>query len=111
MRTIIAGSRGLGLSHVQVAMCLCGWVPSEVVSGGARGVDYAGEIWAKANGIPVKVFPADWDKYGRGAGYRRNTQMAEYAEALVAVWDSESRGTHHMITVAKNAGLRVYVYS
>jgi hypothetical protein len=110
MRTIIAGSRGLGLAHVRVAMGLCGWIPSVVISGAARGVDEAGERWAKEKGIPVEVFPADWEGYGNSAGYIRNKEMAANAEALVAVWDGYSKGTKHMISTAEYHGLSVFVH-
>jgi glycerophosphoryl diester phosphodiesterase len=55
------------------------------------------------------VFPAEWDKYGKSAGYRRNEQMAQYAEVLVAFWDYNSPGTRHMINLAKQYNLEVHV--
>jgi hypothetical protein len=85
------------------------WRITEVVSGTARGADRTGEQWASENNVPVKRFPADWDKHGKRAGYLRNADMAEYAEALVAFWDGQSRGTKHMIDLAEKAGLRVSV--
>lgn len=110
MRTIIAGSRGLGIEEVRQAMKECGWVPTVVLSGRARGVDRAGEQWAMENGIRVLHYPADWNLYGRSAGIKRNVVMAQDAEALVAVWDGVSHGTDHMITVAASYGLRTYVH-
>ena len=110
MRTIIAGSRTLGLSSAREAMAECGWTATEVVCGCARGVDVAGEHWATEKAIPVLRFPADWTRYGRSAGYRRNELMAQNADALVAVWDGHSRGTKHMIDIARRAGLLVFVY-
>lgn len=74
---------------------------TEVVSGGAKGVDSLGEVWAHSMGVPVKVFPADWDKHGKKAGFVRNAEMAEYADALIAVWDGQSRGTYDMIRKAE----------
>lgn len=81
----------------------------EVVSGGARGADALGERYAKEKGYPLKVFPAKWDQYGKSAGYRRNAEMAEYAEACVCFWDGKSRGTMHMINLAKEKGLDLRV--
>lgn len=78
---------------------------TEVVSGCARGADAGGEAWAKQRGVPVKYFPADWDKYGRSAGPRRNQQMAEYAEALIAF--PGGRGTANMVNQATERGLKV----
>jgi hypothetical protein len=113
MRLIVAGSRGITDGA---------WVMAEldrlthnaqnisaVISGGARGVDRIGESWAIGHDIPVEVYPAEWDRDGRGAGYRRNERMASKADALAAFWDGESRGTKHMIEVARNKGLLVRV--
>jgi hypothetical protein len=81
----------------------------EIVSGLAKGADLLGERYAIERGHQVKRFPADWDKYGKGAGYRRNVEMADYAGALLAFWDGSSRGTLHMINIAKDRGLKVKV--
>lgn len=82
---------------------------TEIVCGKARGADTGGEIYAKINKIPVAEFPAQWDKYGKSAGYRRNVKMAEYADMLVAFWDGKSKGTKHMIDIATAKGLDVKV--
>jgi hypothetical protein len=82
----------------------------EVVSGGARGADRLGEEWAAKENIPLRRFPAEWDRHGKAAGYIRNAEMAEYADKLVAFWDGESRGTKHMIDLALEKGLEVHVY-
>lgn len=70
---------------------------TEVVSGTARGVDKLGETWAESAGIPVRRFPANWRKFGRAAGGFRNSEMADYADAAVILWDGESSGTLDMI--------------
>ena len=81
----------------------------QIVCGMARGADRLGERYAKERGFSVAYFPADWDRYGRSAGIRRNVQMAENADALVAFWDGASRGTRHMIKTAKDHGLPVRI--
>ncbi len=80
-----------------------------VVCGKARGADILGEQYAKEHGYAVRYFPADWDRYGKAAGYIRNTEMAQSADALVAFWDGMSLGTRHMIEIAKARGLKVRV--
>ena len=111
MRTIIAGSRDdVVYAHLLVALEEIDWVPSVVISGTARGADKLGELWADHNDVPVERFPADWNQFGKSAGYRRNAEMAANAEALVALWDGKSRGTMHMIDLAKKAGLKIYIY-
>lgn len=113
MKTIIAGSRTITEVEVIISALLgCPFTSeiSEVVSGTAKGVDLLGEQVAKATGIPIKRFPANWEQYGKAAGPIRNNEMAEYADALVAIWDGKSSGTKHMIDSAKSKGLNVYVY-
>ena len=80
----------------------------EIVSGTAAGADTLGERYAEEKGYPVKRFPADWKRYGRGAGYKRNAQMAAYADALIAFYAGSS-GTKHMIETATKKGLNVRI--
>ena len=115
MKVIVAGSRNfIRFSDVLDAIELFReedeWEITELVSGTARGVDMYGERWASKNNVPIKRFPADWKNHGRSAGIRRNRLMAEYADALVAVWDGSSRGTRHMIQTAYQKGLPTLVY-
>lgn len=110
MKVIVAGSRTISdLTLVAEAIRESGFEITEVVSGGAMGVDRAGERWAKNAQIPVRQFIPDWKREGKRAGFIRNRQMAEYADALVAVWDGKSRGTEHMIREAKRRVLKIYV--
>lgn len=81
----------------------------EIVSGGASGADTLGIQYAKEMKYKLTVFPADWNKYGKSAGYKRNMQMGEYADILIAFWDKVSKGTSHMINISKNLGLITYV--
>jgi hypothetical protein len=82
----------------------------EIVSGNARGADKLGEKFASVYELPVKRFIPDWEGKGRGAGFIRNADMAEYADVLIAFWDGESRGTRNMIDTALSKGLEVHVY-
>lgn len=82
---------------------------TSVICGKARGVDTMGEQWAIANGIPVEYFPADWERYGKKAGMLRNQEMANEAQALIALWDFRSPGTRNMIYLANIQGLSVHV--
>ncbi len=83
--------------------------PVEVVSGGARGVDTMAAEAAVFLGCDLKVFPADWNQFGRSAGYRRNAQMASYCDEVLAFWDGKSKGTGHMIDLALKAGKPVQI--
>lgn len=81
----------------------------EIVSGTARGADSLGEQYALERKYKLTKFPANWDLYGKSAGYRRNVEMGNYADALIAFWDGESKGTKHMIDIATDKGLKVCV--
>jgi hypothetical protein len=70
-----------------------------VISGGAKGADFLGERWAKLNDIETLIFPADWDKFGKRAGYLRNTDIIKNCDLCIAFWDSVSRGTSHSISL------------
>ena len=110
MKLIIAGSRGFDdptLMKIKMRTFLNenGGNPSEVISGAAHGADHLGAQWAKVRGIPVRFFHPNWDKYGKSAGYRRNELMADNATHLIAFHDGESRGTQHMIDIARRKGL------
>lgn len=77
------------------------WGPvKEIVSGCARGADLLGEQYSVECGIPVARFPANWEKFGKAAGAIRNTEMADYADALLAFLAPESKGTKNMIETA-----------
>ena len=110
MRTIIAGSRICPHYHlICQAVEEAGWEITTVISGCARGADTFGEQYAEEHGIPVERHPADWERFGRSAGPRRNHEMAQCAEALIAVLYPGSRGTENMIQEAQKAGLKIYV--
>lgn len=83
-----------------------------IISGCARGADTLALRYASENVLDVEEYPAEWDKYGKKAGYMRNVEMAENADALIAFWDGESKGTKHMIDIATNKkiGIRVINY-
>ena len=111
MKVVIAGSRQVtDQIFVISAIERSGFQIKEVVSGGARGVDKLADKWASDNAIPVKVFESDWERYGKAAGPIRNKMMAEYADALIAIWDGKSRGTKNIISTAEKLGLSVFVH-
>jgi hypothetical protein len=99
MKLIIAGGRNLVQRPEDIGEEI-DWLgiglPTEVVSGGANGIDKCGEVWAKRNKIPVKVFEADWRLLGKAAGPIRNHAMAEYADALLLIWNGVSAGSRNM---------------
>lgn len=80
-----------------------------IVSGTANGADKLGERYATEKGYKIERYPANWDKYKKAAGYRRNVQMSEVANACVVFWDGISPGSKHMIDISNNKGLPLRV--
>jgi hypothetical protein len=76
-----------------------------IISGTANGADKLGERYAIEKGYKIIRMPADWDKFGKSAGYKRNAEMADVADACAVFWDNRSKGTGHMINIAESKGL------
>lgn len=83
---------------------------SEIISGGAGGVDSLARRFAEDKSIKYREFKPDWNRYGKSAGFRRNEQIIAAADEVVAFWDGQSRGTQHSIKLAEEQGKPVYVY-
>lgn len=77
----------------------------QIYSGGARGADKLGELYASNRGYAVKIFNADWDNFGRAAGPIRNREMLKTADAVIVFWDGMSRGTSDCISRARELNL------
>ena len=86
---------------IDQAVTKSGFIPSEIVTGMAAGIDSAAILYARQNGIKIKAMPADWST-GRGAGYARNKQMAMYADGGVGLIWGNSPGSTHMRDVLKS---------
>jgi hypothetical protein len=123
MKVIIAGTRRLGtIQDLEAAIRISRFDITEVVSGHASsGGDKLGEDYAKSHSIKLTLFPAKWkirkliagvfqQIVDKQAGFKRNIEMAHYADALIALWDGKSNGTKHMIQYAKQRGLKVFVH-
>lgn len=82
----------------------------QVISGGAPGADALARKYAADHGKEYVEFPAEWKKYGRSAGFKRNELIVNAAEEVVAFWDGESPGTQNTINVAEEQGKPVYIY-
>ena len=101
-RVIIAGCRDYNNykeAKIYIDFCLSNIRKENnivIVSGCAGGADAIGERYAKENGLNIEKFPADWKKYGKSAGPRRNLQMAQICDFVICFWDGKSRGTAHV---------------
>lgn len=117
-RVIVAGTREFD-NYLLLRMKLTDYllpIPDEeieIISGTARGADKLGEQYASDYNLKCIKFPANWNTYGKSAGYRRNAEMAKYASqehgVLFAFWDGKSKGTKHMIDLGNKMGLEVHV--
>lgn len=113
-KLIIAGSRDFNdykLLESEVHKFLSGKEigETEIVSGTARGADQLGEKLAKEYNLKLTKMPANWNEYGKSAGYRRNAEMAKYSNGCIVFWDGVSRGTKHMIDLAEREKLELKV--
>ena len=118
-RVIVAGGRDFqdenylneSLDHIRAE-----YVDIEIVSGHASGADKLAEAYAERLGLAIKIFPADWKKYGRAAGPIRNKEMLDYImegdPIVAAFWDGQSKGTKNMIEQArrKEVECKVFMY-
>ena len=106
MKVAVIGSRGIKLDN------LGDYLPddlTEIVSGGAKGVDTTAREYATENGIKLTEFLPKYSRYKRGAPLKRNIQIAEYADKVLAFWDGKSRGTKFVIDYCKNNSIPVEV--
>jgi hypothetical protein len=107
VKVIICGSRlHQGTREIEAAVKASGFTITEVVTGGAEGVDREADTWARRARLDRTVFHANWDRHGKAAGPLRNARMAAYADACIAL--PGGRGTADMVDKAREAGLLVY---
>lgn len=107
MKVAVIGSRNLTVED------LGQYLPeetTEIVSGGAKGVDTCAREYALANGLKFTEFLPEYNRYGRGAPLKRNLQIIDYADCVLAFWDGQSRGTKFVIEHCKAQGKPVRVF-
>lgn len=116
IRVIVCGSREFNnkeLLYVKLDEVLAELDDIEIISGHAQGADRFAEEYAQERGLALKVFPADWKRYGKAARPIRNKEMLEYAmradPLIIAFWDGKSKGTRNMISLANEAGIKAYI--
>lgn len=120
MKVLVVGSRNFNdysLLKSTLDNLLVNATNIEIISGGARGADTLAEKYAKDNGYQLKVFLADWNRYGKSAGYKRNYEMHKYISEFndrlcVAFWDGQSKGTAHNFELSKqfNTSIKIIKY-
>ncbi len=109
IKIAIVGSRKFDRLHLVSEFVVTLPADATVISGGAGGVDQAAEAAARASGLAVLIFDADWARHGRAAGPIRNVEIVEAADELIAFWEGESRGTLNSVALAARRGIPVRV--
>ena len=107
MKVAVIGSRGLCVDKLE------DYLPeavTEIVSGGAKGIDTCAKDYALRHELKLTEFLPEYKKYGRGAPLRRNITIIEYADLVLAFWDGKSRGTKYVIDNCKKRNIPVAVY-
>lgn len=107
MKLAVIGSRGLQIEKLER------YLPedvTEIVSGGAKGIDMCARQYAIGHKIKLTEFLPDYKRYGRAAPLKRNVQIIDYADEVIAFWDGQSKGTEHVIKLCKQKGKKVKVY-
>lgn len=108
MKIAIIGGRDFN-NYDMVKETMSQYSPTAIVSGGARGADSLARKYVTDNNIQLIEFLAEWDKYGRGAGFIRNKDIVANSDLVIAFWDGNSRGTQHSINLAKKANKELVV--
>ncbi len=107
MKVAVIGSRGLQVEHLE------DYLPkdtTEIVSGGARGVDTSARDYALRHGLKLTEYLPEYSRYGRAAPLKRNITIIENADLVLAFWDGTSRGTKYVIDNCKKQNIPVEVH-
>lgn len=107
MKIAVVGSRGI--DGIDIGEFLPDGATG-IVTGGARGIDTCAAAYAEEHGLPLTVFPPEYEKYGRAAPFVRNRRIVDCADAVVAVWDGRSKGTFSVIKYCERVGKSVNVH-
>lgn len=107
MKLAIIGSRSI--NNIDIAPYIQE-KPTEIISGGARGVDTLASEYARRFNIKLTEFLPDYERYGKGAPIRRNALIVEACDSLIAFWDGKSKGTLNSINQAKKLGKKTQVF-
>ena len=100
MKIAVVGSRDVTVTDIGRYISGC----SEIVSGGAVGVDSCAAEYAKENGIKLTVFLPQYERYGRAAPIIRNKAIVDHADKIIAFWNGSSKGTLSVIKYAEKTG-------
>jgi hypothetical protein len=112
MKLIIAGAQTfIDYQHLCQVLAPDRHRITQVLTGGARGADGLGKRWAWSTQVPWKGFKADWERFGKTAGVRRNHQMAQAGDVLAVFGDGQAPGTAHLIQCMQALGKPVVVVS
>ncbi len=107
MRVAVVGSRGLCVEHLE------DYLPTdttEIISGGARGVDTSAREYALRHGLKLTEYLPEYSRYGRAAPLKRNITILESADLVLAFWDGKSKGTKNVIDHCRKRNIPITVH-
>lgn len=107
MKVAVIGSRNLCVNDLQK------FIPSEtteIVSGGAKGIDTCAARYAASHNIKLTVFLPEYNRYGKAAPLKRNLKIIEYADLVIAFWDGKSKGTKYVIDNCKKQNIKLIIH-
>lgn len=107
MRVAVIGSRGLLVDNLEK------YLPddtTEIISGGAKGVDSSAREYALRQGLKLTEYLPEYSRYGRAAPLKRNITIIENADLVLAFWDGTSRGTKFVIDSCKKRNIPIKIY-
>lgn len=108
MKVAVIGSRGLTISNLEEYLPAC---ITEIVSGGAAGVDTSARAYALSHNLKLTEFLPEYQKYGRAAPLKRNLSIIEYSDLVLAFWDGKSHGTKYVIDNCKKRSVPLRVFT
>lgn len=109
MKVAVIGSRHAPDSAAALILSQLPDTTTEIISGGADGIDCFAARVAAEQGIPLKVFLPNYDRYGKAAPIKRNDEIIDRADMVLAFWDGKSRGTQYVIAECVKRGRFVRV--
>lgn len=107
MRVAIVGSRTIEISDFGEYLPK---ITTEIISGGAKGVDQSAKEYALSHGIKLTEFLPEYTRFGKSAPLKRNISIVENSDIVLAFWDGKSKGTKFVVDICRKRGVEIRVY-
>ena len=107
VRVAVIGSRGLSVDNLEKYLPIS---TTEIISGGAKGVDFSAREYAQRHGLKLTEYLPEYSRYGRSAPLKRNITIIKNADLVLAFWDGTSRGTKYVIDNCKKRNIPIQIH-